>query len=142
MSPQGLAFADDYTASHFYLMVDPENRIVASLLPPRRDSMTAQEVARPFEAKLRRIFRHLLWSDVLRIDWERFWLGTVAVTAERVPRCVRLAPQLHSIGGYSGQGITAAIGSGREYVRFICADANEESCRLPFVNPRSLHFRI
>ena len=73
-----------------------------------------------------------------RIEWQHFWLGTVAFTAARVPCAVRLAPGLHAVGGYSGQGITAAIGGGKEYAQFICEGGREDACRLPFVDPRPL----
>jgi glycine/D-amino acid oxidase-like deaminating enzyme len=123
------------------MMFDSQRRLVASLLPPRRDAVSAAEVARNFEAKLRRIFPHLPWNDMPRIEWEHFWLGTVGVTTTRVPCALRLAPRLHSIGGYSGQGMTAAIAAGREYAQFICEGGVEQSCRLPFMDPRSVPLR-
>lgn len=141
LSPRGFAIADDYSLSHFWMMFDPEKRLVASMLPPRRDTSTAAEVAASFEAKLRRVYNHLPWGSMPQIEWEHFWLGTVAMTAARVPCAFRLAQRLHAIGGYSGQGITAAIGAGKEYAELIFSDGNEQACRLPFVEPKSVPLR-
>ncbi|MFL9872901.1 NAD(P)/FAD-dependent oxidoreductase [Paraburkholderia megapolitana] len=136
LSPRGFALADDNATSHLYMTFDSQDRLIGSLLPPWRYSAAAADVARPYELKLRRIF-----GDIPAIEWESFWLGTVGISAERVPRCLRLDSNLHAISGYSGQGITAAIASGKEYASFICADNRESACRLPFMDPRPVPLR-
>ena len=101
--PAGIPVCDMNKTNHFWLMATPDGRLVASMLPPRHDDMTAAQVARPYDAKLHRIY-----GSFAPVDWEDFWIGRVAVTAQRVPCMFPLAENLHAIGGYSGQGITAA----------------------------------
>lgn len=136
MMPAGIPVSDTNKRNPFWSMADADGRIVASLLPPRRDGMSAAEVARPYETKLRR-----LYGDVPTLRWSHFWIGTVAISAERVPRLLSLAPGVHAIGGFSGQGIGAATAAGREYARLIDADGDSGACRLPILDPRPLPMR-
>lgn len=135
MMPAGIPVSDTNKSNPFWSMATADGRIVASLLPPRRYGSSAAEVARPYEAKLRR-----LYGDVPSLRWSHFWIGTVAISAERIPRLLSLAPGVHAVGGFSGQGIGAATAAGREYARLI--DGNDEpACRLPIFKPRALPLR-
>jgi glycine/D-amino acid oxidase-like deaminating enzyme len=136
MMPAGIPVSDTNKSNPFWSMADADGRIVASLLPPRRYGVSAAEVARPYEAKLRR-----LYGDVPALRWSHFWVGTVAISAERIPRLLSLAPGVHAIGGFSGQGIGAATAAGREYARLIDADGDPGACRLPILEPRPLPMR-
>ena len=133
MMPAGIPVSDTNKSNPFWSMADADGRIVASLLPPRRYGVSAREVARPYEAKLRR-----LYGDVPALRWSHFWVGTVAISAERIPRLLSLAPGVHAIGGFSGQGIGAATAAGREYARLIDAGGDSGACRLPIFEPRAL----
>ena len=136
MMPAGIPVSDTNKSNPFWSMADADGRIVASLLPPRRYGASAAEVARPYEAKLRR-----LYGDVPALRWSHFWIGKVPISAERVPRLLSLAPGVHAIGGFSGQGIGAATAAGREYARLINADGDPGACRLPILEPRPLPMR-
>lgn len=133
--PAGIPLTDTNKGNPFWIMADPDGRLVASLLPPLGDGATAAQVAQPLERKLRRLF-----GDVPAFDWSQFWIGTVAVSAERIPRLLALAPRVHAIGGYSGQGIGAATAAGREYAKLV-ADDDRAACRLPVLDPRPLPLR-
>jgi len=136
MMPTGIPVSDSNKSNPFWSMADADGRIVASLLPPRRYGVSAAEVARPYEAKLRR-----LYGDIPELRWSHFWIGTVAISAERIPRLLSLAPGVHAIGGFSGQGIGAATAAGREYARLIDANGDPGACRLPILEPRALPMR-
>lgn len=130
--PAGIPIADANKANPFWTMADGDGRIAASMLPPRRDDLSAAEVVRGYEAKLKRIYG----DDLPQIDWTHFWIGTVAISAERIPRLLRLATGVHAIGGYSGQGIGAASAAGREYARLLASNGDESACRLPVFDPK------
>jgi glycine/D-amino acid oxidase-like deaminating enzyme len=134
--PAGIPISDMNKANPFWTMADAEGRIVASLLPPRSDAATPKQVAASYEAKLHRIY-----GELPPITWTHFWMGTVAVSPERIPRLLRLADGVHAIGGYSGQGIAAATGAGREYARLIAARGDEDACRLPVLDPEAVPLR-
>lgn len=130
--PGGMAISDTDKVNHLWLMAS-RGRLVASLLPPRGAAWDPQRAAAPFDAKLRRIF-----GDGSQVEWEHFWLGNVAVTKAGIPCVFRLDDQVHAIGGYSGQGITAATAAGREYANFLIGDMDEAACALPFFDPSPL----
>ena len=68
-------------------------------------------------------------------------MGTVAVSAERIP-CLRpLAEGAYAIGGYSGQGIGAATAAGQEFARLIASGGDERACRLPLLPLKPVPFR-
>lgn len=136
MMPVGIPVSDTNKSNPFWSMADADGRIVASLLPPRRYGLSAAEVARPYEAKLRR-----LYDDVPLLRWSHFWIGTVAISAERIPRLLSLAPGVHAVGGFSGQGIGAATAAGREYARLADGGDDPAACRLPIFEPRALPLR-
>ena len=136
MMPAGIPVSDTTKSNPFWSMATADGRIVASLLPPRRYGLSAAEVARPYEAKLRR-----LYGDVPALRWSHFWIGTVAISAERVPRLLSLAPGVHAIGGFSGQGIGAATATGREYAQLVDGNDDPAACRLPIFEPRALPLR-
>ena len=133
--PAGIPLTDTNKGNPFWIMADREGRLVASLLPPRRDTATAAQVARPLEAKLRRLF-----GEIPALRWSHFWTGNVALSAERIPRLLSLAPGVHAVGGYSGQGIGAATAAGQEYAKLI-VHGDPVACRLPIFAPRSLALR-
>ena len=134
--PGGIPISDANKTNHFWLMATPDGRLSASMLPPRHDAMTADEAAAPYERKLRRIF-----GDIEPIEWDHYWIGRVAVTARRHPCAFNLAENLHGIGGYCGQGITAATAAGREYAKFLLSGGRESECDLPFVPPSPVPLR-
>jgi len=136
MMPANIPISDTSKTNPFWSMADADGRIVASLLPPRRYGSTAAEVARPYETKLR-----LLYGDVPSLRWSHFWIGTVAISAERIPRLLSLAEGVHAIGGFSGQGIGAATAAGREYARLVDSSGDPAACRLPIFEPRALPLR-
>lgn len=133
--PAGIPMTDTNKANPFWLMADRDGRLVASLLPPLRDAASAADVARPLEKKLGRLF-----GALPALNWSRFWIGTVAVSAEKIPRLLSLAPGVHAIGGYSGQGIGAATAAGQEYAKLI-VHGDRTACRLPFFDPRPVPLR-
>lgn len=134
--PGGIPIADANKANPFWMMRDGSDRIVASVLPPRRDQTTPARVAEDFERKLQRMH-----PGLPPIQWQHFWLGTVAISAERIPRLLRLAHGVHAIGGYSGQGVGAASAAGREYAQLVDSGGDEGACRLPIFDPRPVPLR-
>ncbi len=135
MMPAGIPIADTNKSNPFWSMADGAGRIVASLLPPRRDTMRVADVARAYEDKLR-----WLYPDIPMPRWSHFWTGMVAISAERIPRLLALAEGVHALGGFSGQGIGAATAAGREYARLVESD-DASSCRLPIFAPRPVRLR-
>lgn len=135
MMPRGMPLTDSNKGNPFWIMADPEGRLVASLLPPRRTSASADQVARPLVKKL-----HQLFGELPPLRWSHFWTGNVALSAERIPRLLSLADGVHAIGGYSGQGIGAATAAGQEYAKLIVA-GDPSACRLPILKPRTLPLR-
>lgn len=133
--PAGIPVTDTNKSNPFWIMADRDGRLVASLLPPRRNNATAAEVARPLETKLQRLF-----GELPAFHWSNFWIGTVALSAERIPRLLSLAPGVHALGGYSGQGIGAATAAGREYAKLI-ALGDRAACCLPVFDPGPLPMR-
>ncbi|MEO7468155.1 MAG: FAD-dependent oxidoreductase [Sphingobium limneticum] len=134
--PAGIPIADSNKANPFWTMASADRRIVASMLPPRREATTPAAVARPYERKLRR-----LYGDLPPLEWTHFWLGNVAISAERFPRALRLAQGVHAVGGYSGQGIAPGLAAGREYAAYVVAERREAASRLPFLDPRPVALR-
>ncbi len=136
LQPAGIPISDINKANPLWTMVDGEGRIVASLMPPRSNALTPAQVAAGYEAKLRRIY-----GDLPPIDWSHFWIGTVAVSAERIARLMQLADGVHAIGGYSGQGVATATIAGREYAQLIAAQGDPQACRLPILDPKRVPIR-
>lgn len=134
--PGGMPYSDTNGSNPMWTMADAQGRIVASMLPPRSDSISARVAARNYEAKLAR-----LHGGIPPIRWAHFWMGTVAISAERIPRLLRLAPGVHAIGGYSGQGIGAATAAGREYAALVAAGGDEAACALPVFDPAPVALR-
>ncbi|MDA5194131.1 NAD(P)/FAD-dependent oxidoreductase [Govanella unica] len=123
--------ADGNKNNPLWLKLDGSNRLVASLLPPRGDDDSADQVARPVMEKIRR-----LYGAVPELRWDHFWIGLVGIPQERLPRALALADGVCAVGGYSGQGIAAATAAGQEYAAYVMGGARQETCRLPFLDPR------
>ncbi len=128
-----MPISDLNKANHLWMMQDPGQRLVASLLPLTKDDVAASDVAKGFMEKLKRLYGH-----VAPIQWDYYWIGIIGMTPERYARALRLAPGVHAVGGYSGQGITPATAAGKEYADFIVGGVDEKSCNLPFMNMKPL----
>lgn len=135
--PAGIPLTDTNRANPLWMMADRDGRLVASLLPPRNYARDPAKVAIPLEQKLRRLF-----GPLPALRWSHFWVGNVALSAERIARLLSLAPGVHAIGGYSGQGIATATIAGQEYARLIQAEGDPAACRLPIFAPRALPLRL
>lgn len=135
MPVDGMPLADIDNAVPFWLMREAGGRLVSTLLPPSGTDADPDRLAQRFTRRLAR-----LYPDLPTPRWEGLWLGTVAMSANRLPRLIRLAPTAHALGGYSGQGLSTSLAAGRDYA-LTAADGEEAATSIPLapLRPVPLH---
>lgn len=121
--PRGLPLADSSSLDLFWMMQTPDRRILGSLFPAIGWAKPAA-VAAPYAARIRRLF-----PGAPALRWEHAWTGLIDLVPRRVPQVLQLAPGLHAILGFSGQGINLATALGDAVAGYLL-DGDRE--RLPF----------
>jgi sarcosine oxidase len=115
--PGGMPLADSSPYNLFWIMLDRDRRLVASLPPSLLQPDNPQRVAAPLQARLQRLF-----PGVGELPWDNTWTGWVDLVPDRLPRIFRPEPNLYAPLGYSGQGIVNATVLGRELGSAIAKD--------------------
>ena len=122
---------------YFNVSTEPlDGRALESILPGRQGAWDTQKVLSSFRLDRagRLIFGsigalsgtgryvHTAWAGrVVRrlfpqigaVKWERAWYGSIGMTADRLPRFHKLAPNVISFSGYNGRGIAPGTAFGR-----------------------------
>ena len=80
---------------------------------------------------IRRIF-----PQIGAIQWERAWHGSIGMTADRLPRFHKLAPNVISFSGYNGRGIAPGTVFGRLLAQYIVGKVTETDLPLPVTDVR------
>ena len=110
---------------------DPEGRLVSGVAP------LSSGASREHMRQLARRQFDTVYPQLSDVPIEHFWNGLVAVTMDRLPRMVDLAPGVHAGFGYSGRGIAMATGMGR-LLALRATDDPEGSAVFPVTSPRPL----
>jgi glycine/D-amino acid oxidase-like deaminating enzyme len=85
---------------------------------------------------LQRIFPHLKSAT-----WEHAWYGRIGMTADRLPRFHKLAPNVVSFSGYNGRGIAPGTMFGRLLAEHIGGSLSEDDLPLPVTEVREPSLR-
>jgi glycine/D-amino acid oxidase-like deaminating enzyme len=117
----GHAFADLGLANIFTLRGTPDDRIVTSTFAPLRRALTPGAVARPFMRRFERAF-----PGRRPPRWEYAHAGEIGLSADMLPRLVRIGPDAWSAYGYSGTGINFALLLGGELARLASGEDERE----------------
>ena len=145
---------------YFNLSTAPlDEQSLATILPERQGAWDTQQVLCSFrlDRSGRLIFGsvgalngaggrvHAAWAKrALRkifpqlgdIAWERGWCGTIGMTADRLPRFHKLAPNAVSFSGYNGRGIAPGTVFGRLLAGYIAGSVSESDLPLPVTDVR------
>jgi glycine/D-amino acid oxidase-like deaminating enzyme len=145
---------------YFNLSTAPlDARSLATILPERQGAWDTQRVLCSFrlDRSGRLIFGsvgalhgvgkqvHMAWAKrALRKifpqlgapPWERAWYGTIGITADRLPRFHKLAPNVISFSGYNGRGIAPGTVFGRLLADYIVGRLPESDLPLPVSDVR------
>ncbi len=145
---------------YFNLSTAPlDERSLATILPERQGAWDTQRVLCSFrrDRSGRLIFGsvgalngagrrvHTAWAKrALRkifpqlgaVTWEREWYGTIGMTADRLPRFHKLAPNAVSFSGYNGRGIAPGTVFGRLLAEYIAGRLSESDLPLPVTDVR------
>jgi glycine/D-amino acid oxidase-like deaminating enzyme len=85
---------------------------------------------------LQRIFPRLKGAT-----WEHAWFGRIGMTADRLPRFHKLAPNVVSFSGYNGRGIAPGTIFGRLLAELISGSLSEDDLPLPVTEVREPSLR-
>lgn len=85
-------------------------------------------------AKFRTVFPQL---DGLKST--EYWEGTLAVVPDRIPRLMRLAPNLLFAGVYSGRGVAMSTVWGASAARLLSGAATDADMPVPVTSLRQIH---
>lgn len=85
---------------------------------------------------LQRIFPRLKVAT-----WEYAWYGRIGMTADRLPRFHKLAPNVVSFSGYNGRGIAPGTMFGRLLAEHIGGSLSEDDLPLPVTEVREPSLR-
>lgn len=132
LSPRGLPLAGSNSLDLFWMMQTADRRIVGSLFPTVRKGLPPAAVAAPYVARIRRLF-----PDAPGIHWTLAWTGVIDLLPRRVPQVLRLAPGLHAILGFSGQGINLATALGHETASYLLS-GDPDRLAFPIEAPHKL----
>ena len=150
---------------YFNLSTAPlDERSLATILPERQGAWDTQRVLCSFrlDRSGRLIFGsvgalngagrhvHTAWAKrALRkifpqlgaVTWQRAWHGTIGMTADRLPRFHKLAPNVISFSGYNGRGIAPGTVFGRLLAEYIAGTLAEGDLPLPVTEIREPSLR-
>jgi glycine/D-amino acid oxidase-like deaminating enzyme len=145
---------------YFNLSTAPlDGRSLATILPERQGAWDTQKVLCSFrlDRSGRLIFGsvgalngagkhvHAAWAKrALRkifpqlgvMTWQRGWHGTIGMTADRLPRFHKLAPNVISFSGYNGRGIAPGTVFGRLLADYIAGTLADDDLPLPVTELR------
>ncbi len=116
-----------------YFRLDSAGR----LLMGGRGTPYGEELGRRYE-RLRRSALHL-FPQLGALDWEFFWSGKVALTADHLPHIHEPAPGLAAALGYNGRGVAMASRMGKLMADRLMG-ATPEELGFPLTGIRPLPF--
>ncbi len=76
-----------------------------------------------------------LFPDLMTEGFEHAWTGRIAMTADHLPRIVRLGEKALGVHGYSGRGIGPGTVFGTAIARHVLAGGDEKALPLAPVEP-------
>jgi glycine/D-amino acid oxidase-like deaminating enzyme len=82
----------------------------------------------------------LLYPQIGELEWQYRWTGFMAMTPDRYPRLLELAPGVAAALGYSGRGICTATILGAELARWAAGDAGIDELAMPVSRFRPLPY--
>ncbi len=145
---------------YFNLSTAPlDARSLATILPERQGAWDTQRVLCSFRLDRagRLIFGsvgalegagkyvHAAWAKralqrifprLKEATWEHAWYGRIGMTADRLPRFHKLAPNVVSFSGYNGRGIAPGTMFGRLLAEHIGGSLSEDDLPLPVTEVR------
>jgi len=150
-----------------YFNVSPQpldGRALESILPGRQGAWDTQKVLSSFRLDRagRLIFGsigalsgagqyvHTAWAkravrrlfpQIGAVKWERSWYGSIGMTADRLPRFHKLAPNVISFSGYNGRGIAPGTAFGRLLAQYIAGKISDGDLPLPVTAVRAQALR-
>jgi glycine/D-amino acid oxidase-like deaminating enzyme len=80
---------------------------------------------------------HKVFPQLRGAAWEHAWYGRIGMTADRLPRFHKLAPNVVSFSGYNGRGIAPGTIFGRLLAEYIQGTLAEENLPLPLTEVRA-----
>jgi glycine/D-amino acid oxidase-like deaminating enzyme len=140
---------------YFNVSTEPlDGRALESILPGRQGAWDTQKVLSSFRLDRagRLIFGsvgaldgtgkyvHTAWASravrkifpqIGAVKWERAWYGSIGMTADRLPRFHKLAPNVISFSGYNGRGIAPGTAFGRLLAQYITGKIADGDLPLP-----------
>ena len=150
---------------YFNLSTAPlDGRSLATILPERQGAWDTQRVLCSFRLDRagRLIFGsvgalegagkyvHAAWAKralqrifprLKEAAWEHAWYGRIGMTADRLPRFHKLAPNVVSFSGYNGRGIAPGTMFGRLLAEHIGGSLSEDDLPLPVTEVREPSLR-
>ncbi|MER8779289.1 FAD-binding oxidoreductase [Mesorhizobium sp. M0977] len=82
-----------------------------------------------------------LFPQILDVELEFEWYGAIGTTSDHLPRFHRFAPNVVSICGYNGRGISPATVFGRVLADHILGKVADADLPLPLTTPETPAFR-
>ncbi len=150
---------------YFNVSTEPlDGRSLESILPGRQGAWDTQKVLSSFRLDRagRLIFGsvgaldgtgryvHAAWAaravrrifpQIGAVKWERAWYGSIGMTADRLPRFHKLAPNVISFSGYNGRGIAPGTAFGRLLAQYIAGKISDSDLPLPVSGVRAQALR-
>ena len=150
---------------YFNVSTEPlDGRALESILPGRQGAWDTQRVLSSFRLDRagRLIFGsvgalsgsgkyvHTAWAgravrrifpQIGAVKWERAWFGSIGMTADRLPRFHKLAPNVISFSGYNGRGIAPGTAFGRLLAQYITGKISDGDLPLPVSGVRAQPLR-
>ena len=150
---------------YFNVSTEPlDGRALESILPGRQGAWDTQKVLSSFRLDRagRLIFGsigalsgagqyvHTAWAkravrrlfpQIGAVKWERSWYGSIGMTADRLPRFHKLAPNVISFSGYNGRGIAPGTAFGRLLAQYIAGKISDGDLPLPVTAVRAQALR-
>ena len=82
-----------------------------------------------------------IYPSLKGATWEHAWYGRIGMTADRLPRFHKLAPNVVSFSGYNGRGIAPGTMFGRLLAEHIGGSLSEDDLPLPVSDLREPSLR-
>ncbi|MES0133114.1 FAD-binding oxidoreductase [Mesorhizobium sp. M0029] len=82
-----------------------------------------------------------LFPQIGAVEFEADWYGMIGTTSNHLPRFHRFAPNVVSICGYNGRGISPATVFGRVLADHILGNVGDADLPLPVTTPETPAFR-
>lgn len=116
-----------------YFRLDPEGRLMMG----GRGTPHGENRANRYQ-RLRRAAQRL-FPQLTELDWEFFWSGKVALTADHLPHLHEPAPGVTAVLGYNGRGVAMASRMGKLVADHLLG-APAEALGLPITRIQPLSF--